>query len=146
MSAVAVQFQLDDSELLKALDAYASRTKNLKPVFRLIALDFLDRVEDNFASESGFAFGEWEDLAPATIAARRKNGVGYKILQDTGVMAGSVTPDYGNDFAEAFTTIFYAKYHTSKEPRSKLPLRDFFDIDIESAQKDAAELILEEII
>jgi phage gpG-like protein len=70
----------------------------------------------------------WAPLAESTLKARRKGGAGAKILQDTGVMAGSIAPAWGDTYAEAFAGVSYAIYHVSKEPRSHLPLRDFFNL------------------
>lgn len=70
----------------------------------------------------------WAPLAEATIRARRQNGRGAKILQDSGLMADTIAPGWGDTYAEAFAGVSYAIFHVSKEPREKLPLRDFFNL------------------
>lgn len=70
----------------------------------------------------------------------------YKILQDTGNLVGSITPDFDERSWEAYTNVPYAKYHISKAPRRKVPLRDFFDIDQERFMDEVTDVILTAIV
>jgi phage gpG-like protein len=65
-----------------------------------------------------------------------------KLLQDTGNLVGSITPDHHGITAEAYTNVPYAKYHASRRPRSKIPLRDFFAIDQAAFTRDVTDMVL----
>jgi phage gpG-like protein len=64
-----------------------------------------------------------------------------KLLRDTGILIGSLTPFTSEDLVEVYTNVPYAKYHVSPEPRHKIPLRDFFDIDAAKFERDIVEMI-----
>ena len=66
----------------------------------------------------------------------------FKILQDTGVLVGSITPASSDRYVEAYTGVRYAKFHVSKAPRRVIPLRDFFAIDEREFYAEAAEILL----
>ncbi len=138
---VTVQFEV--GPLADLLDQYAKAGRNLRTAFAYIADDMVLMVSEKFDQEGP----GWQELAETTLKARRKEGKGAKILQDTGHLAGSITAEHGEDFAEAYTNVEYAKYHIdSGGTRSSLPLRDFFDIDMEDLQAEAADMLLAEII
>jgi phage gpG-like protein len=63
---------------------------------------------------------------------------------DTGRLAASIQGDSGPDFAEAGTSVSYAVYHVSSAPRTKIPLRDFFDLS-EDVYDDIERFLLEEL-
>jgi phage gpG-like protein len=63
-----------------------------------------------------------------------------KLLQDTGNLVGSLRPEYADDFVEVYTNVPYAKYHVSPEPRRKIPLRDFFDINTVAFERDVVQM------
>lgn len=99
----------------------------------------------------------WPPLAASTLAKRRpmaKKRKGAKrrkakpgpnkvtILQDTGRLAGSITPDAGDTWVEAYTNVKYAKFHVSQAPRKIIPLRDFFAIDEEAFIEDATDMLV----
>lgn len=65
-----------------------------------------------------------------------------KLLQDTGNLVGSITPDHHGATAEAYTNVPYAKFHASRRPRSKIPLRDFFAIDEQKVARDVEDMVL----
>lgn len=138
---------VDSAPLEEALKQIQTNARNLRNVMDIIAGDMVGMVEENFETE-GIASpaGKWKELDPATIAQRRKEGKGAKILQNTAVMAGSVMPEYGNDFAMAFTNIEYAVFHVSPEPREVIPLRDFLNIDMELLQQDAIDLLTAQVV
>lgn len=66
----------------------------------------------------------------------------FKILQDRGILAGSIVPDTGEIYAEAYTNVPYAVYHISPAPRRIIPLRDFFAIDADHFAAEATEMVL----
>lgn len=145
MSLVTVNF--DASGLLLVLESYDRHGKNLRDAMGLIAGDLVERVEENFATEGASSpAGSWDVLAESTLMRRRKKGLGAKILQDTGAMAGSVMPEYGNLYAEAYTNDPKAPFHTSDAPREVIPLRDFMSVDLAEVQEDATNELLAQIV
>jgi phage gpG-like protein len=133
---------LDLSDLDRALEGlFREGTGVMGEVAPVIADMLVTAVADEFASEGR---GRWPGLADSTIAKRRKRQPTGKIriLQDTGIMAGSMTPYSNAQLAEAFTNVPYSGFHTSKRPRRIIPLRDFTDVDLAEVQEEAAELLL----
>ena len=63
-----------------------------KKYLNLIGVALLYWVDQNFRKE-GIEI-KWRPLSPNTIAARRKNGRGAKILQDTGRLKMSFIDKY----------------------------------------------------
>jgi phage gpG-like protein len=134
----------DASQLTKALKDLATRGGNVGNVMPVIAEDICTEIINRFELQSGYEQGKWQDDKPATIAARRVSK-SPKILEDSGVLLGSITPYDDGETAEGYTNVPYAKYHVSPEPRKIIPLRDFTDIDFGSVSDRAMELILSEV-
>lgn len=70
-----------------------------EPLFRKIAGTLEYETEENFAVQGR---PRWDDLAASTKAARLKRNKGssvLQILQDRGILAASVSTEYGADFA-----------------------------------------------
>lgn len=115
----------DVSELEAYLGELAERGTNLTPIMAVIADDLVAAVNDRYESEGD---GEWPPHAESTLRKRRGGGRGAKLLQDTGILAGSTAADYGADFAEAFSGVDYLKYHLEGGPiipkRNPFELRD----------------------
>jgi len=114
-------------------------------IAELLVSSVLEVFEKEGAVPGGAA---WPDLAPSTKekrAKRQASGV-FKILQDSGVMVGSITPYSEAMAAEAFSNVPYAGYHVSQRARSKIPLRDFTAIDFETAQREATDIVLAQLM
>jgi phage gpG-like protein len=128
------------STVLRPLQAKAQALPGMLPV---IAELLVAGVADVFEAEGP----GWRGLEDSTLANRRKSGAGAKILQDSGMMAGSVSPAWSDTFAEAMSLVSYDVYHVSPEPRRKIPLRDFYNLGpFEGPILDeAAELILSQM-
>lgn len=95
--------------------------------------------------------GEKRIAAGKAVSKAQRNAMAggggtFKILQDRGILAGSITPDTGDSsgqiYAEAYTNVPYAVFHVSPEPRTIIPLRDFFAIDEEHFAAEATEIVL----
>lgn len=70
-----------------------------RPLFQAIAQTLEAETEHNFAAQGR---PSWVPLSKATIAARAKRNKGssvLQILQDRGILAASISSDYGPDFA-----------------------------------------------
>ena len=94
-----------------------------------------------FAWQRTGVYGPAKKPSTKGKSGRRWRGT-PKLLQDTGNLVGSITPDYDENTAEAYTNVPYAKYHASAEPRRVIPLRDFFDIDRNAFESDIADMLL----
>lgn len=131
----------------KAVAGFIKRGGNLGEIGMIIAQDLAARVEDNFQKESGFRQGKWPKLSPETIKRMKpsRRASSFKILQDRGQLASSITPHSDGTYSEAYTNVKYAKFHVSSLPRKKIPLRDFLDIDLEGVMRETAELLLGEV-
>lgn len=80
-----------DKALQKAVDSVRAIGKQLLTIHRLMALEADTWIKKNFQQEGKLANPSgWKKISPNTIAARRKKGKGAKILQDTGLMRGSI--------------------------------------------------------
>ncbi len=113
--------------------------RNLGDTMAVVAEMLVSEVGDKFDQEGP----GWAPLSPSTLAKRR--GASAQILQDTGRLAASIRADSGPDFAEAATDVAYAVYHVSDAPRSRLPLRDFFDLP-DRVFDEASELLLAALV
>lgn len=137
MAGTAKLVDVDLSDLVDQVEGLALR--DMSGAMDEIAELLTAGVSDKFDQEGP----GWPGLAPSTLAKRR--GAEAQILSDTGRLAGSIEADSGADFAEATTDVEYAAYHVSDAPRSKIPLRDFFDLP-ESVFDDAADIVLDHIV
>jgi len=126
------------------LNELRERGGNIAELTPAIAEDLLESVMERFELQSGHEQGPWPALSEATLAARRL-AASPQMLRDSGVLFGSLVAFSSNEAAEAFTNVPYAKFHVSHLPRTKIPLRDFFDIDLEAVGERAAELVLSDI-
>lgn len=91
--------QIDSGAAAKALGQLESAVTNAEPMFRAIAGALEAETERNFEAQGR---PSWVPLSKATIAERTKRNRGstvLRILQDRGILAASVSSDYGADFA-----------------------------------------------
>lgn len=104
----------------------------------------VDGVLEEFETEGG---GRWPQLADSTL--RKRRGSTAQILVDTNRMRGSINADKaiaaGDDSVTVSTDVEYAIFHVSKRARTKIPLRDFFDIQPKYFE-DAIEVVLDGIL
>lgn len=90
--------------VLQRLALVQQRSGQRQALMRGIAGDMLDAVEENFAQQGR---PRWADLKSVRI----RRGAGYKILQDTGRLAGSITPSSDDTTARVGTNLVYARIH-----------------------------------
>jgi phage gpG-like protein len=129
--------EADVTELLTRLGEWEAAGNDLGPTMALIAEDLVTAVQDEFETEGR---GKWPGFAESTLATR----AGGKLLQDHGILAGSIEPRHGSRFAEASTGVDYAVHHIFGAPKGHLPQRNFFDID-EAVFEQAAALIAQTV-
>ncbi len=135
----SVNLRVDDSGLKRLFAELRRRGGNLAGVNAAIAEDLVAAVLDVFEDEGP----GWAPLAESTLANRRGKAAGAKILQDTSILAGSVHPDSGASFAEAYSDVPYGVFHVMGT--DKMPRRDFMAIDFDEVTRSAADLLLAEI-
>ena len=137
---------IDASDIVDQIDEFRERGGNLAPIMAVIAEDLVSGVSDQYETEGG---GRWP---PHKVWSRGwKTGRGgrggarqtHKLMQDTGVLAGSTEPNYGADFAEATTGVEYIVYHLDGGPI--IPKRNPFEIEDEVFD-EAVETLLEYVV
>ena len=141
MDSAGVEVGIGDADLVAALEYWHRKGKNQRDAMRHCALILVEEVDDMFETSG---HGKWKGLAAST---RKRRGESARILMDTGRLAASITPVYDANTAEAFTNVSYAKYHVSdQEPRTKIPKRDFFDINVPAVVDEFVDFILKEVV
>jgi phage gpG-like protein len=130
---------VDTRELMDIVHRFEERGRNVSRLTPAIAEIFVSGVSDVYDAEGP----GWKDLAGSTQRARR--GSSYKILQDSGVMAGSTTAIYGSDWAGAKAGASYADYHA--RGNANLPRRNPFDLGpfLDEVLDETEDLLLREL-
>jgi phage gpG-like protein len=88
----------------------------------------------NFASRGASSGSRWRDLAPSTVARKRRLGLDPRILRAThrlfNSIIGSGSPggdehieEIGPDSLRWGSTVPYGVYHGSSKPRHRIPYR-----------------------
>lgn len=146
------EIEIDNKTALGALERLVKATTNREPVMRDIAAIMVDAVEENFAQEGR---PKWQGLKPP-------GRDGGKILQKSGRLASSITPDSDNDSAMAGTNVKYAPIQNCggttrpheirprnkqalkfggryakkvNHPGSKIPAREFLSLEDSDAEQ-----------
>jgi phage gpG-like protein len=135
--------QIDASQLRRLMEDFEDAAERLPELMPAVAEVLVSAVSQEFETEGR---GRWQKLADSTLESRRRRGRGAKILQDSGIFAGSIMPYVEHDLAEAFTNVPYAIFHTSDEPRTVIPYRNPFDIDMEAAQEEMVRIVLAGVV
>jgi len=152
---MAASAEIDFSSLMRAVNDLGKKMADASRTMPILAEALVSSVQDVFEQEGAVGGNpRWPDLKskrPRDASrkvkkrgkgARKRGRRGPKILQDTGIMAGSITPASNDTIVQAYTGVGYAVYHVSKAPRKVIPLRDFFAIDEAEFYKEAADVIL----
>lgn len=110
MAGAQIKITVDNAEVLAGLRAIQTRLGDLSPVMRLVAGVLADVTEEAFATERDPAtLTPWQRLEASTIDARTRKGYWPgKILQQTGLLAASISQDHGSDFASVGSNREYA--------------------------------------
>jgi phage gpG-like protein len=123
-----------ETNLGKVLTQLEQQGRNVDKALPIIGEMLVGAVQDVFEAEGP----GWEKLDPATERQRR-GGPPYKILQDTGGLAGSIAAQYGTTYVEAVDGTTYGIYHAPDPQR-----RDWTNLGIFEAPllDEVAELLL----
>lgn len=118
-----------------------ANVRNLDRILPVVADILVSAVDDVYQAEGP----NWPAFAPSTLRRRGSMGAA-KLLQDTGVMANSTIGESGSNYAQARSTIPYAKYHATGT--ATLPVRNPFALGPFEAGvlDDVAELLLDEVV
>lgn len=154
------------NEIIKALHQLSEKLEDLTPINREISEKMLFAVQQNFDTQGARLGDPWQQLASSTIKRRSKSEVRVrdksgsyskykrgkkkgnfkikkvkptwpgKILQESGLMLGSIITYYGKDYAGVGTNKVYAAIHQfgGKAGRNKsvdIPARSFFELNEE---------------
>lgn len=93
-----INVHIDASQATPKIADAIALLKDGRPLFQRIAAALEAQTEANFAAEGR---PPWVPLSRRTIAERTKRARGstLQILQDRGILAASISSDYGADFA-----------------------------------------------
>lgn len=117
----------------------AAKGANLDSLTPAVAEILVAAIGDVFEAEGP----GWQALTPGTIASRRNVGA-TKILQDTGLLVGSVSASHSGTTAEAGSNVPYGLFHVLGT--SQMVARDWLEIDQDKTTDDVAELLLGELL
>lgn len=105
------EIEFDDDDAQARLAAAEAALADGTELYRRIAAALEAETEANFAAQGR---PSWVPLAQETIAARAKRQGGstvMRILQDRGILAASVSSDFGPDYAQIGAATPYAAIH-----------------------------------
>ena len=150
MSLVVV----DDRQLVQALQHLKAAGQDMTPAMRKIAQAMALIVEDNFEAEGQ---PKWEPLSDVTVAMRTKAAKGktegrFRILQDAGQLAGSISTAHSSDHATIGSNLVYAAIHqfggmAGRGKKVEIPARPFLPITADGKlQPEASEEILDTVM
>lgn len=131
-------------ELQNVVGIYQKRAEQVPAeLMPIIGEALVTQVLEVFETEG---YGEWEPYADSTLDRKLfgpRRTPNPKLLQDTGNLVGSITPvwDEASGEVSAYTNVPYAIFHTSRAPRTKIPLRDPFAIDVVFFENDVAQMV-----
>lgn len=161
-----VHITIDDRQLQATLRRLERAGGDLTPAMRKISQTLLKVTEDNLAAEGR---PKWAPLAESTKLARlggkkayKKNGelrasaqrqqAGFRILQHSGQLASSVTPDYDSSQAAIGSNKVYAaiQHFGGEAGRGKsveLPARPYLPVSVDGTlQPEARTEVLDTVL
>lgn len=97
-----IEATIEDAEWRRVTGEIIASGADASPLMGAIAGTLFDQTEANFAAEGR---PKWLGIQP------RKGRSGGKVLQDTGRLAASITPEHGPDHAQVGTNVVYARIH-----------------------------------
>jgi len=105
MTRPFMEIEIDDRQVLDALNQLISRSEDLSPAMQEISGLLARSTERAFQEQRDPETGvPWQPLKPSTVEQREKAGRGSTpILQVHGQLAASIQQDYGPDYAAAGT-------------------------------------------
>ena len=122
-----ISYEIKHDEKVKALLKKAGdKAKDLRIPLKRCGILMLSSIDKNFREEGRPT--RWAPLSPMTLAMRRKEGKGAKILQDTGHGKGSIVYEVvSNQKVQIGTNLGYMKIH-QEGGSIKIPPRDIYPV------------------
>jgi len=123
-----ITYEIQNDEKVRLLLKKAGdKAKNLRIPLKRCGILMLGSIDKNFRAEGRPT--KWAPLSEMTLARRRKEGRGAKILQDTGLGRGSIVYDVVSDQeVQIGTPLDYMKIH-QMGGSINLPARDIYPIN-----------------
>ena len=146
---------LDDQQVRLALKQLQRAGGDLAPAMLKIASALALITDDNFEAEGQ---PRWKPLADATVANRAKKAAkgqsdgGFRILQDSGQLASSVTTDYSSSHAVIGSNLDYARVQqlggmAGRGRKVEIPARPYLPVDEDGKlQPEASEEVLDTVM
>ena len=122
-----ISYEIKNDEKAKALLKKAgNKAKDLRIPLKRCGILMLRSVDKNFRAEGRPT--RWAPLSPMTLAMRRKEGKGAKILQDTGMGKGSIVYEVVSDQkVQIGTRLDYMRKH-QEGATINIPARDIYPV------------------
>ncbi len=117
-----LSFTIETQGLEQIAKILVSRTTDLRPQLEVIGEDLINAVQDAFKS------GNFQALAPSTVKFKLSKGKTAAPLIFNGTWRRQHRSKVGDDFVEVVTDVPYAVFHVSDKPRTKIPLRNPYDL------------------
>lgn len=128
-----IKIEINRDQVDRLLKQYGSKLRNLEKPLAGFGNYFLVETEKQFVTETDPEGNKWADLAPSTLAQKRRLGYPDDILTRTGKMRKSAIA-----IASAKTLVItmrseYAIYH--QEGTSKMPQRKILGMNDKRREK-----------
>lgn len=139
--------EVRNEEILKAFDRLNKRLTNMKPILDKVSAEMFTDVQDHFSKEVGPKNSKWPELSDKTLARRRKEGKGAKILQDTGRLKNSFSHSANKTSAVLINDatnkgdLYGAKHNFGL---GRMPKREFMYLS-DKAERNIISMMLDEI-
>lgn len=164
--ANSFQIEINDRPVIEALNRLRDKGNDMSPAMRAIATELASLADHAFQQEGP----GWAPHAEATILARMGRGGmktkkgntrvgairamnGMRLLQDSGALAGSITPSWGADFAQIGSNKVYAAMQQFGGTKAKfgnlwgdIPARPFLPVDASGNLTPTAQASILEIL
>lgn len=138
-----VAVDIDTSKLERLIDEYRERGEDLRDVAYQARAILKTAIDDIFYTE-GTASAKGEKWKPS----RRAIDQGGMTLNDTGILAGTLDMDSGEDWVSGGSAVPYGKYHLPPEKSGHdvttgvMPVRDWLDVDEDAFLDDVGDLLV----
>lgn len=104
-----ISIDIDAKDLINTLSDMQEKLRDLSPLMMELSEAIKDSALENFKEQGR---PKWPDISPLTKKIRTKKGYWPgKILTMRNELAGSITSDYGPNYALAGTNKIYANIH-----------------------------------
>lgn len=125
---------VDTAQLQRAIAKFPARAKDCSRQLDVIGEDIIAAIQDRFTS------GGFQALAASTLKFKARHGKSAQPLIFNGTWRREHHKRVEPRAVDVLTTVPYAVYHVSDGPRSKIPLRNPYDLPAEVYSEAARRL------